>query len=185
MKREMSSAEEALIERCLQQDSAAQKTLYETYANRMYAICMRYADNPDTAKDLLQEGFIRVFKAMPGFRKEGSFEGWMKRIFVNNCIEYYRSKRSQPWFSDVDEAAGIQADDHTLSNFGVEELLGLIRQLPDGYRTVFNMYAIEGYAHKEIADQLGISESTSKTQLLKARLMLQRLIAEKGGSRFD
>jgi len=184
MKGEMSSAEEALIERCLQQDSGAQKTLYETYANRMYAICMRYADNPDTAKDLLQEGFIRVFRALPGFRKEGSFEGWLKRIFVNNCIEFYRSNRNQPWFSDVEEAAGIQADDHTLSNLSVDELLGLIRQLPDGYRTVFNMYAIEGYAHKEIAEQLRISENTSKTQLFKARLMLQRLIAQKGGSRF-
>jgi RNA polymerase sigma factor (sigma-70 family) len=177
MKPEHASKERKLIEECLKQKPRAQEELYKTYTNRMYAICMRYADNPDTAKDLLQEGFVRVFRALDRFRFEGSFEGWMKRIFINNCIEYYRSHKSDPWVSDVDEAVGLEAEDHTISNLGLEELMKAIQSLPTGYRTVFNLFAVEGYTHREIAEQLQISENTSKTQLLKARNMLQRILA--------
>jgi RNA polymerase sigma-70 factor (ECF subfamily) len=172
----------ALIRRCLDGEPRAQKELYERYSGKMYALCLRYCDNRDTAKDMLQEGFVRVFRSLANFRHEGSFEGWMKRIMVNQCIEQYRKEQSDPWFSDVQEAHHIGVDDHAFSRLGMQDLMRAVQSLPRGYRTVFNLYAIEGYTHKEIGNQLGISENTSKTQLLKARNMLKRIIAAMEGS---
>jgi RNA polymerase sigma factor (sigma-70 family) len=171
-----------LIRGCLDGDPRAQKTLYDKYSGKMYALCLRYCDNRDTAKDMLQEGFVRVFRSLVNFRHEGSFEGWMKRIMVNQCIEQYRREKSDPWFSDVQEAHHLGFDDHAFARLNMQDLLRAVQSLPRGYRTVFNLYAIEGYAHKEIAAQLGISENTSKTQLLKARNMLRRIISAMEGN---
>jgi len=182
MSTEKELVDRELIRRCLDGDQRAQKELYEYHSAKMYALCLRYCDNRDTAKDMLQEGFVRVFRSLAKFRHEGSFEGWMKRIMVNQCIEQYRKEKSDPWFSDVQEAYHIGVDDQTFSRLGMQDLMRAVQSLPRGYRTVFNLYAIEGYTHKEIGDQLSISENTSKTQLLKARNMLRRMIAAMEGS---
>ena len=169
--------ERLLIEQCLGKDARAQEQLYKRYSPLMYAICMRYSDSPDTAKDLLQETFIRVFGNLNLFRFEGSFEGWLRRVTVNTCIQHYRKNSSIPVTTDVEEAIDLGEDESATGKLQVQELLNLLQKLPNGYRTVFNLYAIEGYNHREIAEQLNISENTSKTQLLKARRMLQAMIA--------
>lgn len=170
-------SEEQLVRRCLKNDRGAADELYRRFAPKMYGICLRFARNQAEAEDLLQEGFIKVFSYLGTFRYDGSLEGWVRRIIVNNSINYYRQK--SPWFENVEtsrEANREMSDCDVVSALSAEELLGFIRQLPEGYRMVFNLYVIEGYLHKEIAEMLGISESTSKTQLLKARKALQEKI---------
>ncbi|MBO9573321.1 MAG: sigma-70 family RNA polymerase sigma factor [Chitinophagaceae bacterium] len=156
-----------------------QKELYDRFAGKMYSVCLRYANNADDAQDLLQEGFIKVFKNLHRFRAEGSFEGWVRRVFVNSSIEHFRKKSIQlSKVSEKEEDTIGDSDISALDSLAEKDIIRLIQELSPGYRTVFNLYAIEGYSHKEIAEQLGISEGTSKSQLARARSILQKKVAQ-------
>lgn len=145
----------------------------------MYAVCLRYAGNAEDAQDLLQEGFIKVYRNLHRFRAEGSFEGWIRRVFVNSSIEHFRKKSLQlSKVSDKEEDTIENADTSALDNLAERDIIALIQELSPGYRTVFNLYVVEGYSHKEIADLLGISEGTSKSQLARARSILQKKVAQ-------
>jgi RNA polymerase sigma-70 factor (ECF subfamily) len=168
------SSEEKLIMKCRENDPASQRMLYDQYASKMLGVCRRYINDADQAEDVMITGFIKVFKNLAQFKFEGSFEGWVRRIMVNESLSFIRKNKNMYLEVDI-EYAQREPDysqlDHHLQ---AEDLLELIDQLPTGYRTVFNLYAIEGYSHKEIADQLKISENTSKSQLSRARALLQR-----------
>jgi len=163
----------ALVEACKKGDKKAQKKLYDKYAATMYAICLRYMSNEDEAKDSLQEGFIKVYKNIQKFNHTGSFEGWLKRIFVNTSIEQIRKRKMHYDINDMDANTPEFAKNLQLSSIDADKIMGLVKKLPSGYRTVFNMYCVDGYSHKEIAEYLNVSENTSKSQLFKARKMLQ------------
>ncbi len=166
--------EKQLIEQCLRNDRSAQKVLYQTYAPKMYAVCMRYASKRVEADDILQEAFIKVFKYLPTFKFQGSFEGWIRKIVVNTALDHI--KRYAEPFDDIDENLSESVfiePDQILSGIGTQELFTLIQQLPEGKRIIFNLYVFEGYSHKEIAEMLGISVMTSKGQFSKAKKILQ------------
>lgn len=166
--------EKDLIERCLKNDSLAQKALYETYSSKMYMVCLRYASKRVMADDILQESFIKVFKYLPTFKFQGSFEGWIRKIVVNTALDHI--KRYAEPFEDIEvnlpENYTMEADEVT-SNLSVQNLIEFIQELPEGKRMIFNLYVFEGYSHKEIAEMLGISIMTSKGQLSKAKKILQ------------
>ena len=165
-----------LIEGCLRGDRKMQYELYRKYAPKMYAVCLRYAGNAEEAEDILQEGFIKVFSKMGSFRREGSFEGWIRRIFVNTAIEQFRKKIHLQPVTEYEENTIEGKYSSVLDNLAEKDIIQLIQQLSPGYRTVFNMYVIEGYTHKQIAEALGISEGTSKSQLSRAKQILQELV---------
>lgn len=139
----------------------------------MYYVCLRYASSDEEAQDMLQEGFIRMFSKLDSYKGNGSFEGWVRRVFVNTAIKYYHKMRKHNSTDSLDSVASRKVRATAISELSEKEILRLIRELPDGYRHVFNMYAVEGYSHKEIAEQMGIEESTSRSQLVKARRLLQ------------
>lgn len=155
-----------------------QEELYQRFSPRMYAVCLRYAGNAEEAQDILQEGFIKVFNKLKSFRGEGSFEGWIRRIFVNTAIEHFRRKRYLQPVTDKEENTIEGNYLSALDDLAEKDILALVQQLSPGYRTVFNMYVIEGYSHKEIADMLNISEGTSKSQLSRAKVILQDMVKE-------
>ncbi len=157
-------------------DRRMQQELYERYAPKMYAVCLRYAGNAEEAEDVLQEGFIKIFNKMGSFRGEGSFEGWIRRIFVNTAIEQFRKKTYLKPITEVEEDTVEGKYLSVLDSLAEKDIIQLVQQLSPGYRTVFNMYVIEGYTHKQIAELLGISEGTSKSQLSRAKLILQDLV---------
>jgi len=140
---------------------------------------MRYANNADDAQDLLQEGFIKVYRNLAKFRAEGSFEGWVRRVFVNTSIEHFRRKSNLYSITEKEENVIEDADITALDNLAEKDIINLIQELSPGYRTVFNMYVIEGYSHKEIGNILGISEGTSKSQLARAKAILQKKVQER------
>lgn len=140
---------------------------------------MRYANNADDAQDLLQEGFIKVFRNLEKFRAEGSFEGWVRRVFVNTSIEHFRRKHTLTSITEKEENVIEDADITALDNLAEKDIINLIQELSPGYRTVFNMYVVEGYSHKEIGNILGISEGTSKSQLARAKAILQKKVQER------
>ncbi|MEA5425138.1 RNA polymerase sigma factor [Arcicella lustrica] len=170
-----------IIKRCLKGDENAFSTIYHQYASKMMVVCIRYSHDREEAKDLLQEGFIRVFQHLNQFKGEGSFEGWIKRIIVNVALEFYRKNTNQRQLyeisSDYEEQHPISSED-ILSNIHARDLLNLVQKLPPTYRMIFNLYEFEGFKHQEIANQLGISEGTSKSNLFDARKILQRLVSE-------
>ena len=166
-----------LLSGCVNGQRAYQDSLYQRYAPTMFGICLRYAHDFHHAEDLLQEGFIKVFKNIHRYRQEGSLEGWMKRIFINTAIEYLRRSKKENW-RELEDIHPPQWEPAVFQHLAVEELLHLIQRLPSGYRLVFNLYAIEGYSHKEISKMLSIAEGTSKSQLSKARSALQRMVHE-------
>lgn len=141
----------------------------------MYAVSLRYTQQDQDAQDVLQEAFVRIFKNLSKFRFSGSFEGWCRRIVTNTAIELLR-KRSRTMENTYEDMPDQPVDAKSFEKLKFDDLMDLVRSLPDGYRSVFNLYVIDGYSHKEIAEMLGISESTSKTQLHKARLVLQRKV---------
>jgi len=153
-----------------------QEELYRRFSPRMYAVCLRYAGNSEEAEDILQEGFIKIFKKLGSFRSEGSFEGWIRRIFVNTAIEHFRRKRYLQPVTEKEENTVEGSYLSVLDNLAERDIMELIQQLSPGYRTVFNMYVVEGYTHKEIGDMLGISEGTSKSQLSRAKVILQQMV---------
>jgi RNA polymerase sigma-70 factor (ECF subfamily) len=169
-----------LIERCLENDPRAQELLYKRFSRRMYGVCLRFARNTLEADDILQEGFIKVFTFLKDFRQVGSFEGWVRRTFVNTAINYYHSKENEWKETTLDKAEFLQSNsEDVLEKISTEDLLDVIQQLPEGYRMVFNLYVIEGYNHQEIAEMLHISENTSKSQLSRARMALQERLAQR------
>ncbi len=170
--------EKELVNKCLRGEPLAQKSLYDQYSPVMYSICMRYAKNAENARDLLQESFIKVFEGLKYFRFQGSFEGWLKRVAVNTCLDFNKKLKSEPYNEELDLHAQIGQQETMNTGLQAKDLIHLLQKLPVGYRTVFNLYAIEGYSHSEIADSLGISDNTSKTQLFKARKLLQAMLAE-------
>lgn len=155
-----------------------QEELYRRFSPRMYAVCLRYAGNAEEAEDILQEGFIKVFKKLDSFRSEGSFEGWMRRIFVNTAIEHFRRKRYMMPVTEREENTIEGKYLSVLDDLAARDIMALVQELSPGYRTVFNMYVVEGYTHKEIADMLGISEGTSKSQLSRAKVILQDMVKQ-------
>jgi RNA polymerase sigma-70 factor (ECF subfamily) len=166
--------EQELIKSCIDGMTSAQNQLYQLFSSKLFAICCRYASSDDQAKDMFQESLIRIFQKLPDFRFEGSFEGWMKRITVNQCLDAIRKDKSK-LFDDLESNESVEVQFNTAADqLQANDLLKLLSKLPLGYRTVFNLYAIEGFTHQEIASSLGISESTSKTQLFKARKWLQQ-----------
>lgn len=165
-----------LLDQCLENQPNAQKQLFEILAPGMYSICLRYAKNEDEAKDILQESFIKMFNNLSRFEKKGSFEGWVKRIFINTSIEFYRKNQREQMVNSLEDVPERPIESQTLSMLKTSDLMKLVNSLPKGYKTVFNLFAIEGYSHEEIAEMLGVSVNTSKSQLHKARLCLQELV---------
>ena len=169
--------ETQLINGCRKGDRLAQKELYERYSRKMMGVCLRYVNDRETARDLLQDGFVKVFTSMDSYSGIGSFEGWMRKIFVNCALEYLRKSDVLRESTDLDNTAElIQPDASAFSNMSAAELMQLVQELPAGFRTVFNLFAIEGYSHKEISDMLNITESTSRSQFTRAKQMLQKRI---------
>ncbi len=168
--------ESDLLRGCMEGNRRMQEELYRRFSPRMYAVCLRYAGNAEEAEDILQEGFIKVFKKMDSFRSEGSFEGWVRRIFVNTAIEHFRRKRYLMPVTEKEENTIEGKYTSVLDELAEKDILALVQELSPGYRTVFNMYVVEGYTHKEIADILNISEGTSKSQLSRAKVILQDMV---------
>lgn len=159
---------------CAKGDRTAQKRLYDRLAPKMFAVCLRYMGDRDSAEDILQDGFVTLFSKIDSYSGEGSFEGWARKIFVNTALMSLRKNDILKQSEDIEAAWGLSAPDASaLQRVSYRELLQLVAKLPPGFRTVFNMYVIEGYSHKEIGEALGISENTSRSQLMRARTVLQ------------
>lgn len=168
-----------IINGCIAGDRRDQELLYRRHAPRLYSVCLQYSGNDEEARDILQEGFIKIFDNLENYKHEGSFEGWMRRIVVNTALERYRSRHNLFRVDDIDTINEPEAEPDTEDYSGLEavDLLYIIRELPPKYRMVFNLYAIEGYSHKEIGKMLSISEGTSKSNLSRARIILQRRVS--------
>jgi RNA polymerase sigma factor (sigma-70 family) len=169
--------EHELIKGCIRNDQSCQRMLFEQLAGKMMTVCLRYAQDSAEAEDMLQEGFIRVFRYIGQFKFEGSFEGWVRRVIVNTALKQLQKKKID--FKEITERtqhAGPADEPYAYNNLGEEEIMKLINQLPEGYRLVFNLNVIEGYSHDEIGEMLNIQASTSRSQLVKARKMLQAQI---------
>lgn len=164
--------EQKLIRGCLRGCARCQRLLYERYASKMYAVCLRYARTPSDAADILQEGFIKVFTKLEQFQFQGSFEGWIRRIIINTALRMYQRQRFEFESSGWERLPEAPIEPDAIDQLSETELLQLVSRLPDGYRMVFNLVAIEGYSHAEVAEMLGIQESTSRSQLTKARRWL-------------
>ena len=175
-----------LISGCLKNNRRAQEELFKLYYGKMLGVCMRYISDRDSAEDVLQDGFIKIFDKLKAFNYEGSFEGWMRRIIANTAIDSIRKSKKNPILTDNDEDFKIGADNTLIDNeeIGViglkaEIAMEAINTLSPAYKAVFNLYVLEEYTHREIAEILGISEGTSKSNLWKAKLNLQKVLKEK------
>lgn len=164
---------EKIIQGSLRGDRISQKQLFDRFSGKMLAVCMRYAKHKMEAEDLLQDGFIKVFTNLEQYKSEGPFEQWIRRIMINNAIKNCHRKSFQNEYSAGDDIPEMSEDPEVIDSMAEQELIKIINELPDGYRMVFNLYAIEGYSHKEISVALHIEESTSRSQLVKARKVLQ------------
>jgi len=171
-----SVTEELLIEGCQKNQAQAQRDVYDRFSPMMYAVCIRYIGDTEVAKDIMIQGFLKVFNKIQQFRNEGSFEGWIRRIMVNESLTFIRKNKFMHLEVDLETAERSPDMNYVEDQIEAEELMDIINMLPPGYRTVFNLYAIEGYSHKEIGEMLGISENTSKSQLSRARKHLQDLL---------
>jgi RNA polymerase sigma factor (sigma-70 family) len=165
-----------LVKRCKAGERKAQELLYKQFASKMLGVCLRYATDRMEAEDMLQNGFIKVFQKIGDYRNEGSFEGWIRRIMVHSSIEYYRKHHKMMQMVELDNSNTSSVDSLAIAGIAAKDLLLLIQQLAPGYRIVFNLYAIEGYSHKEIAAIAGITEGASKSQLSRARAVLREQI---------
>lgn len=167
-----------LISGCIAGKRLQQKQLYELYFGKMMAVCMRYARDRDEAKDLLNEGFLKVFKNLHQYKPQRSLESWIRRIMINNAIDHYRKNKKHRNIGDIDQVYDHAEDEQVHANLAAAEIMKLIQKLSPSYRTVFSLYVLEGFNHKEIGEKLGISEGTSKSNLSKARGKLQKMIRE-------
>ena len=171
---------EELLALCKKGDRRAQKKLYDSLAPKMFALCIRYMGDRESAADVLQDGFVTLFSKLDTFSGEGSFEGWVRRIFVNTALMSLRKNDILRNTKELEDAAPVVSEaSSALDDIGYKELMAMVASLPTGFRTVFNMYVIEGFSHKDIADALGISEATSRSQLLRGRTMLQEMIRKR------
>lgn len=169
-------SEADIINGCRNGERKMQELLYSRYSGKMYSVCLRYSGNNDDAQDLLQEGFIKIFKNLDKYRGDGSFEGWIRRIFVNTSIELYRKKSVLQKVIDPADVIVEDKDWNILDDLAEKDIIKMIQDLSPGYKLVFNMHVIEGYSHKEIAEILGINEGTSKSQLARAKMVLKKMI---------
>lgn len=167
-----------LVSACVKGDRVAQKNLYDIFAKRMYVVCLRYTKSQQEAEDILQDSFIKVFKNIKGYRGESRLDFWIKRIVINTALNSLRKKLYMYPMVDIEDVKHEFHQSKALSDFRMEELLAMIQELPTGCKTVFNLFAIEGYSHKEIAESLGVSEGTSKSQFSRAKKLLQEKLAE-------
>jgi RNA polymerase sigma factor (sigma-70 family) len=167
-----------IIKGCLAGNRRDQELLYRRHAARLYAVCLQYSGNDDEARDILQEGFIKIYENLIHYKHEGSFDGWMHRIVVNTALEKFRSKHNLYRVDDIDliPEADSAPDTEDYSGLEAVDLLDIIRELPPKYRMVFNLFAIEGYSHREISQMVNISEGTSKSNLSRARIILQKKV---------
>lgn len=173
--------DETLIQQSAAGDRRSQKLLYDRYSSKMFGVCLRYAQDYQNAEDILQEGFVKAYRNMEKFRFEGSFEGWLRRIMVNTAIEMHRRKNHLYPLVEVENTDIELVGENAVNMLAADDLMNMIASLSPGYRTVFNLYAIEGYSHKEIAEQLNISEGTSKSQLARARYILMDMVEQRTG----
>ncbi len=179
--------EQELIAGCKKKDPHCQKELFSMYAPKMLGVCRRYVDSTETAEDILQEGFIKIFQKINTYTGEGAFAGWIRRIFVTTALEHLRQSKAMRFSVSLDQVNDIQTDPgmSALSQLTVNDLMKCIEDLPIGYRTIFNLYAIEGYSHKEIAEMLNIKENSSQSQLTRARKVLQEKVQAIIGSDYE
>jgi RNA polymerase sigma factor (sigma-70 family) len=173
-----STSDEILVRECIAGNRQYQEMLYKKFCWKMMGVCMRYSKNKEEAEDFLQEGFIKVFTNLRSFKAKGSFEGWIRRIIVNTILDGMRKKSLMFKVVDIEEAGSELGAEDLLSEVSVQDLVNMIQELAPGYRTVFNLFAVEGYTHKEIGARLGISEGTSKSQFAMARKILREKIDE-------
>ena len=171
-------SDEDLIRGCIKQQAKSQRDLYDRYSPIMLGVCMRYLKEPGIAEEVMITGFTKVFEKVEQFKFEGSFEGWMRRIMVNESLTYLRRNKFMDLEVDITSADREPDMNRLESHLEAEDLIKMIQGLPVGYRTVFNMYAIEGYSHREIAKELGVAENTSKSQLSRARSILKQSLIE-------
>ncbi len=172
--------EELMLAGCLTNNAASQEALYNRFSPRMLGVCYRFAKNREDAEDMLQEGFIKVFSQIHQFRSEGAFEGWIRRIMVHTCINVLKKNKKFSDSIDITFAVGIEIREESIpSIMQAKEVVECIRLLPIGYRTVLNLYAIEGYSHKEIGNMLDIEESTSRSQYTRAKALLEEVLVKK------
>ncbi|WP_247237521.1 RNA polymerase sigma factor [Telluribacter sp. SYSU D00476] len=180
----MTLNEQELVNGCRQRDRLAQKRLYDVFAGKMFAICLRYTKNRPDAEDVLQDAFIKIYENIDSFRGECPLEFWVRSVVVNTALKHLRKQKHLMELDDVHTQDNhVAATELTLSSFQWQQLMGFIHELPTGCQTVFNLYAIEGYQHNEIAQMMGISEGTSKSQYARARMLLQQKLSKE--QRFD
>ena len=178
-------SEKQLIEKSIKNDPKAQQMLYENYAPKMFGVCLRYVSDTDVAKDILQDSFISVFSHLSTFKGDGSFEGWIRRIVVNTALIYLRKTTLFVDYENVNqEFENISVNPSALEVLSAADLMKIVDSLPSGYRTVFNLFAIEGYSHQEIGHFLNITESSSRSQYSRARKQLQQLIISEYGESY-
>lgn len=168
-----------IVEACQRNEPAAQKQLYEMYKGLLFSICRRYIANHEAAEDVFIEGFYKILTKIDSYKHQGSFEGWMKRIIVNECLMQLRKNKSKYMTVELGDLQIDSEDLSILDQLQAEDIMAMVNTLPTGYRTVFNLYVVEGYKHREIADQLGISINTSKSQLILAKKKLKKMAEKK------
>ena len=184
------NSEAELIQRCKENDRAAQQVIFKKYSSKMLGICLRYSKNMEDAKDIMHDGFVKVFTTISKFRSDSALETWMTRIFINTSISHLREKSKKYNHLSIDDAYTELAEEQTsdeeksaVEKMDKEDALALVRKLPEKYQLIINMYAVEGMSHKDIAKTLGVSEGTSKSQLSRARKMLSEMFKEINGRR--
>lgn len=176
--------QQELVEGCRKRERSAQKQLYDAFAGKMFAICLRYVKNRSDAEDILQDSFIKIYENIDTFRGDSPLQYWIKSIVVNTALKHIRKQKNLMELDDVHTYTNHVVDSElTLSGFQMQQLMGFIQELPTGCQTIFNLYAIEGYQHNEIAELMGISEGTSKSQYSRARMLLQQKLNKE--QRFD
>lgn len=172
--------EQTLLVGCINNDPSAQRELYNRYSPKMLSVCYRFGNSREDAEDMLQEGFIKIFTQIHTFQNKGAFEGWIRRIIVHTCINFLKKNKKFSNNIDLDQADYLEVKEETMpSVMQARQIIECIRQLPLGYRTVLNLYAMEGYSHKEIAEMLDIEESTSRSQYTRAKVMLEGILIKK------
>jgi RNA polymerase sigma factor (sigma-70 family) len=174
---EKNMTDEQIVQGCIQKNALAQKFLYEKFSRKMMGVCLRYSDSREEAEDVLQNGFVSVFQNIESYKGTGSLEGWIRKIMVNTALTNIRKNKKLKLNIELDSVEFmLPSSNYMNESFAAKDLLKIIQTLPTGFKTVFNLYAIEGYSHKEIGDMLGISEGTSKSQYSRAKAHLQKLI---------
>ncbi|WP_438944957.1 RNA polymerase sigma factor [Sediminibacterium sp.] len=172
--------EQSILAGCLNNDPSSQRELYNRYSPKMLSVCYRFANSREDAEDMLQEGFIKVFTQMHTFQNKGAFEGWIRRIIVHTCINFLKKNKKFSNSIDLEQADYLEVKEETMpSVMQARQIIECIRLLPIGYRTVLNLYAMEGYSHREIADMLDIEESTSRSQYTRAKSMLEAILIKR------